>query len=92
MPDDFDDYWKRALKEMKSVDANLEMKPTNLNLKNQESFEIWFTGVGNARIYCRYMRPAGAKNAPVIFKPNDYNKPVKIFLLIFPKIQVIILV
>ena len=73
MPDDFDDYWKRALKEMESVDAIFEMKPTNLNLKNQESFEIWFTGVGNARIYCRYMRPVGAKNAPVIFKPHGYG-------------------
>jgi cephalosporin-C deacetylase len=59
-PDDFDDYWARALAEMKAVDPALEMMPADFQVPGAECFELYFTGVGGARIHAKYARPAGA--------------------------------
>lgn len=72
-PSDFDDYWKRAIDEMKAVEPKVEMKSVDLNFKGQECFEMYFTGVGGARIYCKYIRPKNAKNMPVVFRFHGYG-------------------
>lgn len=73
LPDDFDEYWKRALDEMNAVDPELDIKKADLNFKNVECFEIYFTGVRGGRIYCHYMRPVNAKKCPIIFKAHGYS-------------------
>jgi len=60
-PDDFDEYWDRALAEMRSVDPQVEMHPVDVGAEFAECFDFWFTGVRGARIYAKYLRP---KNAP----------------------------
>ena len=52
IPDDFDEYWQRAILEMENTETNLEMRRVNANLPGQECFDIYFTGERNARIYC----------------------------------------
>ncbi len=56
-PVDFDAYWDRALEEMRSVDAQVELIPSAFQSPFAECFDLWFTGVGGARIYSKYVRP-----------------------------------
>ncbi len=61
-PGDFDSYWAAALAEVEATDPApvLESSP-DVHPRNAEAFDLWFTGVGGARIYAKYVRP---KNAP----------------------------
>jgi cephalosporin-C deacetylase len=60
-PEDFDAYWSRALEEMKSVDANVELVPSSFSVPFADCFDLYFTGVRGARIHAKYVRP---KNVP----------------------------
>lgn len=73
VPSDFDEYWNRAILEMKSTNPNVEIKRADVNLSGQECFDIYFTGVRNARIHCTYIRPKNIKKAPIVFKTHGYG-------------------
>ena len=45
-PADFDEYWERALKEMRAVDPRIELVPSDFQTSFAECFELFFTGVG----------------------------------------------
>lgn len=61
-PGDFDEYWAKALAELQATDPNPILEPSkNIHPRNAEAFDLWFTGIGGARIYAKYIRP---KNAP----------------------------
>lgn len=62
-PGDFDAYWEKALVELEATDPAPVLEPSkSLSPRNAEVFDLWFTGVGGARIYAKYLRP---KNAAV---------------------------
>ncbi|QDU32268.1 Cephalosporin-C deacetylase [Poriferisphaera corsica] len=56
-PDDFDAYWDRALDEMHSTKSNLQLDSSSYELPNTKFYDVWFTGVNNARIHARYAKP-----------------------------------
>ncbi|NOU85519.1 alpha/beta fold hydrolase [Paenibacillus sp. LMG 31460] len=56
-PADFEEYWSRALDEMKSVDANVELVESNFQVPFADCFDLYFTGVRGARIHAKYVRP-----------------------------------
>ena len=57
-PSDFDDYWDSSLEEMRSIDSRAELIPNStLSSRSTECMDLWFTGVGGARIYAKYLRP-----------------------------------
>ncbi|NLN79157.1 MAG: acetylxylan esterase [Armatimonadetes bacterium] len=58
-PDDFDEFWDRSIAEMKSIDPQVEMIPHKSGADDIEFFDLFWTGVGGARIHAKYMRPAG---------------------------------
>ncbi len=59
-PADFDAYWDRALAEMRSVKADVELVPHDIGGDaGAECFDLWFTGVRGARIHAVYLRPKG---------------------------------
>lgn len=61
-PRDFDSYWDKALKEMRSVKPQLELVPNRtIQAPYAEMFDMYWTGVGGARIHARLLRPKGAK-------------------------------
>jgi len=74
-PGDFDDYWASALAELDATQPNAEMKPVDvLGNTNAELFDLYFTGVGGARIYAKYLRPKGAtKPGPAILQFHGYS-------------------
>lgn len=60
-PGDFDAYWDRALAEMEATDPAPVLEPSKtLHPRHAEVFDLWFTGVGGARIYAKYLRPKKA--------------------------------
>jgi len=73
-PADFDAYWAEALRELDATPPNPQLVPnTSISPKGVECFDLWFTGVGGARIYAKYLRPAGAKNAPAVLQFHGYT-------------------
>jgi cephalosporin-C deacetylase len=56
-PSDFDTYWDSALAEMHSLDPQVELKPYPVTTPAAECFDLYFTGVGGARIHAKYLRP-----------------------------------
>jgi cephalosporin-C deacetylase len=60
-PDDFDRYWARALREMRSTNPELELVRSKFKADCAECFDLYFTGVRDARIHAKYLRP---KNCP----------------------------
>lgn len=60
-PADIDKFWDDAVAEMKAVDARVELVPAEFQAPFAECFDLYFTGVGGARVHAKYLRP---KNAP----------------------------
>lgn len=62
VPEDFDAYWDAALRELDTIDPCPELVPSDaIQPRQAECFDLWFRGVGGARIYAKYARP---KNRP----------------------------
>lgn len=72
-PDDFDKYWNDSIEEMKNTDPQTELIPCVWNFKNVDAFDLYYTGVGGARIHGKYVRPENAQNAPCIFMYHGYS-------------------
>lgn len=69
-PGDFDVFWDASIAEMKAIDAKVELIPHKSKSDSIEFFDLFFTGVGGARIHAKYMRPANDKGphpAVVVF-------------------------
>lgn len=60
-PGDFDEYWERALAEMRAVDPELSIAPSAFQVPFAECYDLYYTGVRGARIYAQYVKP---KNVP----------------------------
>jgi len=73
-PKDFDEYWERALNEMRSIDPCVELIPSSFQVPFAECFDLYFTGVKNARIHAKYLRPKGVvKPHPAIIQFHGYT-------------------
>ena len=55
-PGDFDAYWRRALDEMHGLDPAVELRPAGFQADFAECFDLYFTGVGGARVHAKYLR------------------------------------
>ncbi len=60
-PSDFDAAWDSSLAEMRAIDPRIELVPYPLKASFAECFDLYFTGVGGARVHAKYLRP---KNNP----------------------------
>ncbi|MGC8861457.1 MAG: acetylxylan esterase [Armatimonadota bacterium] len=75
-PHDFDEYWDRAIAEMRGIDPSIELIPHNTKLRNVRCFDLYFTGVGGARVHAKYLRPTNAPEphpAVVVFHGYSGN-------------------
>lgn len=72
-PKDIDEYWERALLEMKSVDPKVEMIKSDFQAPGAECYDLYFTGVRNARIHAKYLRPKKVKEPhPAVIQFHGY--------------------
>jgi len=75
-PADFDAYWDEALRELDATDPQPELVPsTAIAPQNTEAFDLWFTGVGGARIYAKYLRPKNRAlgKCPAVLQFHGYS-------------------
>ncbi len=76
-PDDFDAYWSAALRELDATDPRPELRPSPVAAARKvECFDLWFTGVGGARIYAKYLRPKAEANSgrhPAVLQFHGYS-------------------
>lgn len=76
-PDDLDAYWAEALAELDAVmaasdgvpEADVRLDPVEHVAPYAECFDLWFTGVRGARVYAKYLRPAGSASGEVEQRP-----------------------
>ena len=68
-PADHDEYWDRAIAEMRAVDPKVELAESDFRGPGMECFDLYFTGVRGARIHAKYARPknSAGKHPGVIF-------------------------
>lgn len=72
-PEDFDQYWARALAELEAVDPQVELVPNEFQAPQAECFDLYFTGVQGARIHAKYVRPkAAATPHPAVLQFHGY--------------------
>lgn len=73
-PADFDAYWARALRELEGIDPRPEFRPSKVcTPRHAECFDLWFTSVGGARIYAKYLRPRPAGRHPAMLLFHGYS-------------------
>jgi cephalosporin-C deacetylase len=74
LPDDFDAYWERALEEMRAVDPQVELVPATFQVPFAECLDMYFTGVGGARIHAKLVRPkAASRPHPAVLMFHGYS-------------------
>ncbi|MCF3651698.1 acetylxylan esterase [Synoicihabitans lomoniglobus] len=57
-PADFDAYWEAGLRELDHTDPDPVLVPNStITTPQTECFDLWFTGVGGARIHAQFVRP-----------------------------------
>ncbi|HYE07272.1 MAG TPA: alpha/beta fold hydrolase [Planctomycetota bacterium] len=69
-PDDFDAFWDASLAEQRRTEPRAELVPADFRAAGVECFDLWFDGVGGARIHAKYLRPAksvGKRPALLLF-------------------------
>lgn len=73
-PEDFDEYWSRALKELDTVDPCVEYIPSNFKTSYADCFDMYFTGVRGARIYAKCLKPKNtATKGPAVIMFHGYR-------------------
>lgn len=75
-PDDFDAYWAAALRELDATPPDAELRPAAgaPATERVECLDLWFTGVGGARIYAKVVRPRDARagSCPAVLQFHGY--------------------
>jgi cephalosporin-C deacetylase len=73
-PADFDAYWERGLAEMRALDPQIEITPAEFQTPYAECSHLFFTGVGDARIHAKLLRPRGAtERHPAVLQFHGYT-------------------
>lgn len=74
IPKDFDEYWDRALKKLEETDRNISMTKADFQCSNVKCYDLYYTGVGGARIYAKYLRPENVDGKiPAVLTFHGYS-------------------
>ena len=55
-PADVDAFWDEGIAEMEALGTGCELIPV-MSVGEFDCYDMWFTGTGNARIHCHFVRP-----------------------------------
>lgn len=73
-PQDFDTYWDESLAELERIDPQPELiHNSSISPKHADCFDLYFTSIGGARIYAKYLRPKNAKSCPAALMFHGYS-------------------
>lgn len=73
-PGDFDRFWEQGLAEMYAVNPDLELRAANFQTRFAECSDLYFTGVGGARVHAKLLRPrVESEPHPAILAFHGYS-------------------
>ncbi len=73
-PTDFDSYWEAGLAEMRAVDPEIDLIPAEFQVPFAECLDLFFTGVGGARVHAKLIRPQEADEPhPAVLMFHGYS-------------------
>ena len=72
-PADFDEYWDRALKELDATPPQVEVTQHLSPARFADCYDLWFTGVGGARIHAQYLHPRSQGPHPALLRFHGYS-------------------
>ncbi|HUW84864.1 MAG TPA: alpha/beta fold hydrolase [Phycisphaerae bacterium] len=73
-PADHDQFWERALAEMRGVDPRIELKVADFSVPFAECFDLYFTGVRGATVHAQYLRPTSSRGPhPAVLQFHGYT-------------------
>jgi len=73
-PSDFDSFWDTSLAEMRSIDPKIELIAAEFQTPNVQCLHLFFTGVGDARVHAKLLRPANAPSPhPAVLLFHGYT-------------------
>lgn len=72
-PADFDEFWDNSIREMQAAASKVELIPGDFQVPFAECFDLYFTGVGGARVHAKYLRPKKSdKPHPALLSFHGY--------------------
>ncbi len=73
-PADFDAYWARALAELDAASLDCELIPAPFQTPDVECYDLYFIGVGGARVHAKLCKPARIdRPAPAVCQFHGYS-------------------
>ncbi|MDD2458765.1 MAG: alpha/beta fold hydrolase [Eubacteriales bacterium] len=72
-PEDFDAFWERAKGRLAAVDPQLILETASFKAPGVACYDLWFNGLGGARIHAKYLRPQGRDNCPALLEFHGYT-------------------
>ena len=73
IPADFDDFWSERMAEADDVALDYEIVPSRVpSFDTCDFLDLWFRGMGGARLYARYLRPRSPRPLPVVLRFHGY--------------------
>jgi len=73
-PPDMDAFWDASLAEMYAIDPQVELIPHPLHAPFAECFDLYFTGMGGARVHAKYLRPTNVSApCPAVVQFHGYT-------------------
>jgi len=57
LPQNFDDYWEKALGELDKQGTGFTLEPSEFSAPGVKCDYLYFVGVGGARVCCKFLRP-----------------------------------
>lgn len=74
MPDDFDAFWAARMAEADQIplDYTLTQAKEVPSFDTCDYLDLWFTGMGGARVYAKYLKPRVQKPIPLVLQFHGY--------------------
>lgn len=63
-PDDIDKFWDDTIAEMQAIDPDVELLPADFKSPIADCYDMYFTGLGGARVYAKLLKPKQAPATP----------------------------
>ena len=73
-PHGFDDFWKKGLMDVESINPEVKFVHASFKPSFADCFDMYFTGVGGARIHAKLIRPKGVTDPhPAVLMFHGYT-------------------
>lgn len=72
-PDDHKEYWERGIREMHALGTGYEATPAAFKAPGVDCFDLYYLGVGGARVYAKLLLPQKEGRLPAVVKFHGYS-------------------